>query len=211
MEQSKCYNLFLIYRTIFKMYSARSSLFVWVLLSTLERKAVISIAEQFFYSGTVFYNCTSMCAIRMWRNKGSSEPKLLAFDAEYRMNARKKMSDAAEVRGPIERAEWKRDNYRHFRVVLPRVAFRVSSLFFFTESSARAFIKINFDADLTDSWFTDFEIGSRDGLERSIRITIKRCMIWIAKYEWISPTAKICALQIKCYPLFTVYLSPEIL
>lgn len=63
------------------------------------------------------------------------------------MNAEKKMSEAAEVRGPIERTEWKRDNYRHFHVVLPRVAFWVFS-FFFVQLSARAFIKINFDANL---------------------------------------------------------------
>lgn len=37
----------------------------------------------------------------------------------------------------------------------------------------------------TDSWFTDSEIGSRNGLKRSIRIMIKRCMIRTAKFEWI--------------------------
>lgn len=63
--------------------------------------------------------------------------------------------------GPIERAEWERDNYRHFRMVLPRVALlelslslstalprSLSLLFFSTVTLTRAFIKINFDADL---------------------------------------------------------------
>jgi hypothetical protein len=70
-------------------------------------KTVISISDAvdpfFFCSEYVPPQLHISGAI--WRevwvcNKGPSEPKLLALDAEYRMNAGRKMSDAAEVRGP---------------------------------------------------------------------------------------------------------------
>lgn len=70
-------------------------------------KVQIAAAIAFFFEN-VPRQLHISCAIRheKWaRNKGPSEPKLLTLDVEYRMNAGRKMSDVATVRGAIERAE----------------------------------------------------------------------------------------------------------
>jgi len=137
------------------------------------------------------------CAIRrkMWaRNKGLNEPKLLTFYAEYRMNTERKMSDVAAVWGTIEKTRNKRiDNYRYPRMIVPRVTFRILSFPFFSLSRFRKGIyQDKLWCRPTDSWFTDFEIGSRNGLESAhSEIMIERHMIGATQFEWIKTIDRI--------------------
>jgi len=114
----------------------------------------------FFLPETPLRNCMSLARSAAAQQGETAEPKLLILVAEYRMNAKGKTRQR-DTRPDWKGTEWNGDNYRHFRVVLQRVAFRIPSyclslfpssvpfsFFPFIASFARAFIKINFDADL---------------------------------------------------------------